>query len=192
MKILLVNNHTQHLEALSASLNGHDVEIQMYQPGIDFHDADKDMVILSGGGGEGLEIIDKVKNRSKLWYQDEMNFVRKTEKPILGICMGFEVIVNSFGGKVHHRPDLALGFQTAHITDKGQKLLNHKAINQLEAHYWYVPEVPCKELEVLAVSKSGIEMVRHTRKKILGTQFHPEEGGTINLQQLLASQFQTA
>jgi GMP synthase-like glutamine amidotransferase len=88
MKILLVNNHTQHLEALSASLNGHDVEIQMYQPGIDFHDADKDMVILSGGGGEGLEIIDKVKNRSKLWYQDEMNFVRKTEKPILGICMG--------------------------------------------------------------------------------------------------------
>jgi hypothetical protein len=60
MKILLINNNTIHLDALEQSLTGHEIEIQKYQPGLEFHDTDKDLVILSGGGGEGLEIEDKV------------------------------------------------------------------------------------------------------------------------------------
>ncbi len=184
MKILLINNHTEHLEALFASLKDHEIEMQNYRPGIEINDSGKDLVILSGGGGEGLEITDKV-TRGKLWYQDEIDFVRNAETPILGICMGFEVIVKAFGGKVHYRPELTYGFKTTQLTDIGQKSLKEKVISQVEAHYWYVPEVPEKELEVLAVSESGIEIVRHKRKKIFGTQFHPEEGGTLGLPQLL-------
>jgi anthranilate/para-aminobenzoate synthase component II len=190
MKILLVNNHTEHLQAMLSSLSGHEVEIQNYRPGIDFHDDGKDLVILSGGGGEGLEITDKV-SKSKLLYQDEMNFVRNTQVPVLGICMGFEVIVNSFGGKVFYQPKIVHGFRTHHLTDAGQRLLKHKVLKQVESHYWYVPEVPENELEVLARSgeTGAIEMVKydHEGKKILGTQFHPEEGGTINLPVLIAS-----
>jgi anthranilate/para-aminobenzoate synthase component II len=190
MKILLVNNHTKHLQAMMSSLPGHEVEIQNYKPGIDFHDAGKDLVILSGGGGEGLEITDKA-SKSRLLYEDEMKFVRDTKVPVLGICMGFEVIVKSFGGKVFYQPDLVYGFRTTHLTDSGQKLFKHKALKQVEAHYWYVPEVPEKKLEVLARSGAtgAIEMVRYKNgdKKILGTQFHPEEGGTLHLQTVLAS-----
>lgn len=51
MKILLINNHTVHLESLTQALAGQDVETQLYQPGLDFHYEDKDLVILSGGGG---------------------------------------------------------------------------------------------------------------------------------------------
>lgn len=190
MKILLVNNHTKHLQAMLSSLSGHEVEIQNYRPGIDFHDAGKDLVILSGGGGEGLEITDKV-SKSKLLYQDEMNFVRNTRVPVLGICMGFEVIVNSFGGKVFYQPNIVHGFRTQHLTDAGQKLLKHKVLQQVESHYWYVPEVPGKDLEVLARSTDtgAIEMVRykHNGKNILGTQFHPEAGGTLNIPTLAQS-----
>jgi hypothetical protein len=39
MKILLVNNNTQHLDELKKALAGHEVEIQEYNPGIWFHDA---------------------------------------------------------------------------------------------------------------------------------------------------------
>lgn len=184
MKILILNNHTEHLEALFASLKNHEIEVQNYRPGLQINDFGKDLVILSGGGGEGLEITDRV-TRSKLWYQDEMDFVRKTDTPVLGICMGFEVIVKSFGGKVHYRPELTRGFKTSHLTEAGQKSLKEKAISQLEAHYWFVPEVPERELEVLALSESGIEMVRHKKKKIFGTQFHPEEGGTLKLDGLV-------
>jgi GMP synthase-like glutamine amidotransferase len=185
MKILLVNNHTEHLEALFGSLKDHEIEVQNYRPGLDINDTGKDLVILSGGGGEGLEITDKV-TRAKLWYQDEIDFVRKTNTPVLGICMGFEVIVKAFGGKVHYRPNLTYGFKTTHLTELGQKTMKEKVISQVEAHYWYVPEVPEKELETLALSESGIEIVRHRKKKILGTQFHPEEGGTLNIPALLS------
>lgn len=185
MKVLLVNNHTEHLESLRTSLAGHEIELVEYRPGVTFNDQDKDLVILSGGGGEGLEITDKV-SQSKLWYDDEMDFVRQTTKPVLGICMGFEVIVRAHGGQVHYRPELIMGFRPSHLTTAGQKFLNHKVINQLEAHYWHVPEVPARQLEVLARSESGIEMVHHKQKKQLGTQFHPESaGGTLQLRHLI-------
>jgi anthranilate/para-aminobenzoate synthase component II len=191
MKILLVNNHTEHLDAMLKSLVGNEVEIQNYNPGIKFHDAGKDLVILSGGGGEGLEITDKVA-KSKLLYDDEMKFVRSTKVPVLGICMGFEVIVNAFGGKIFYQPKLVHGFRTAQLTDSGRKLFNQKALKQVESHYWYVPEVPEKDLDVLARSSDtgAIEMIRykHEDKKILGMQFHPEEGGTLQLSSLLANQ----
>lgn len=185
MKILLVNNHTEHLDSLRSALAGHDIEIVEYRPGVIFNDGDKDLVVLSGGGGEGLEITDKA-SRSQLWYDDEMAFVRRTDKPVLGICMGFEVIVRAHGGQVHYRSQLIRGFKPAHLTDAGQKFLKHKIINQLEVHYWHVPEVPAKKLEVLARSDSGIEMVHHRQKKQLGTQFHPEAaGGTLYLKDLI-------
>src|SRR4051812_14802326 len=129
MKILLVNNNTEHLDAIFASLKGHEVEAQKYKPGLEFHDAGKDLVILSGGGGEGLEIIDKV-TKSKLWYQDEMNFVRSTDTPVLGFCMGFEVIVKAFDGRVYHRPKLTYGFMASHATDKGKKMLKQNTLKQ--------------------------------------------------------------
>jgi anthranilate/para-aminobenzoate synthase component II len=184
MKILLINNNTVHLNALTASLAGHEVEIQNYQPGIQFHDAGKDLVILSGGGGEGLEITDKI-SPHKLLYDDEMNFVRQTDKPVLGICMGFEVIVRAYGGKILYQPKIIEGFKPSFLTDKGQKFIGHKTIKQVESHFWYVPEVPEKELDVLAKSDTGIEMVKHKNRQLLGVQFHPEEGGTLNLQNLL-------
>jgi GMP synthase-like glutamine amidotransferase len=172
------------MNALEESLAGHELEIQKYQPGLEFHDTDKDLIILSGGGGEGLEIEDKV-NRHKLWYEDQMKFVRTTDKPVFGICMGFEVIVRAYGGKVLYRPKIIEGFKNTFITDRGQKIMGHKVINQLESHFWYVPEVSEKQFDVLAQSDSGIEIVRHKQRKLLGTQFHPEEGGTVELKSLI-------
>jgi hypothetical protein len=73
MKILLVNNHTDYLHNVQAALAGHNVEVQEFKPGLKFNHEDKDLVVLSGGGGEGFELKDKF--RGKLWYEDEMSFV---------------------------------------------------------------------------------------------------------------------
>jgi anthranilate/para-aminobenzoate synthase component II len=185
MKILLVNNHTVHLNAVKQALAGHELEIIEYQPGVTFNDTDKDMVVLSGGGGEGLEITDKF-DRSKLWYQDEMNFVRSTDKPVLGICMGFEVIVRAYSGKIYYQPELIHGYRVSHVTEQGRQFFKESLLNQVESHYWYVPEVDEKELKVMARSKTGIEVVMHNSKKQLGTQFHPEvKNGTVYLNKLI-------
>jgi GMP synthase-like glutamine amidotransferase len=96
--------------------------------------------------------------------------------------MGFEVIVRAYGGKVLYRPRIIEGFKNSFITDQRPKKMGHKVINQLESHFWYVPEVPEKQFDVLAQSDSGIEIVSISSASCLGTQFHPEEGGTRRTQ----------
>jgi GMP synthase-like glutamine amidotransferase len=185
MKILLVNNNTQHLNELKKSLAGHEVEIQDYKPGIWFHDVGKDIIILSGGGGEGREVHDFHKPNI-LWYEHEMQFIRKTDKPIVGICMGFEVISAAFGAKITKMPKGVEGFTTLKTTLKGVKVLKTRKLRQFEAHDWRVKTVPRKHFDVLAKSNTGVEILRHKKRPIIATQFHPEiDGGTIDLKKLL-------
>lgn len=185
MKILLINNYQQDnetatFEALKASLIGYEVEIQRYHPGIEFADYGKDLVILSGGGGEGSEINDKYA-QDKLWYGDQIDYVLSSGKPILGICMGFEVIASAYGSKVTEMKEYLSGFKRVSLNPKGRGVLNKKELLQYENHKWRVTDVPSSRFEVLAQSETGIEAFKHKTKKIFGVQFHPEKGGTIEL-----------
>lgn len=181
MKILLINNHTQHLSDLQKALAGHEVQVQTYRPGLVFDDRDKDLVILSGGGGEGLEIDDKIA-RDKLWYEDEMEYVLRTKKPLLGICMGFEVISRAHGSGVPKMARLLEGQTKIQVTSKGHSVLGVDTLSQYEAHRWHVTEPPAG-FEVLAHSSYGIEIIR--KGNIFATQFHPEKTGTLQLGRLV-------
>ena len=168
---------------LTKALAGHELEIRKYHPGMDFSCGDKDLVILSGGGGEGLEIHDE-HEPGHLWYENEMEFVRTTDKPVLGICMGLEVIARAFGESVDKMAKGVNSFQEFEMTDAGKKLLGKSRVKQFEAHDWHVPKAP-KGFEILAKSKNGIEIIKHESRKILATQFHPEKGGTLSLKNLI-------
>jgi len=170
------------MTSLAKSLAGHDVEVQTYRPGLDFHDEGKDLVILSGGGGEGLEIDDKV-DRDKLWYQDEMDFVLRNKKPMVGICMGFEVICRAYGSDIPKMDKLLEAKTRLKTTKTGKNYFQTATLSQFEAHQWHVAEAP-KGFEVLADSDYGIEIIR--KDNIFATQFHPEIGGTIQLQSILS------
>lgn len=184
MKILLINNHTDYLHNVERALAGHQVEVQVYEPGLDFHYEDKDLIVLSGGGGEGYELKDK--RHGKLWYEDEMSFVLACDKPIFGICMGFEVISAAFGSKVEHVGRLVKGFRQTTPTPKGQEHVKKDKLRQFEYHRYAIKDVSPKQFEVLAHSSTGIEMIRHRRRPIFATQFHPEiTGGTLSLSELL-------
>jgi GMP synthase-like glutamine amidotransferase len=185
MKILLVNNKTKHFDELTKALAGHKVEIQDYKPGIWFHDMGKDLIILSGGGGEGREVQD-FHEPNVLWYEHEMQFIRKTDKPILGICMGFEVISAAFGAKITKMPKGIEGFTNLNTTLKGIQKLKTRKLRQFEAHDWRVKTVPRKHFDVLAKSNTGVEILRHKKRPIIATQFHPEVvGGTLDVNRII-------
>jgi GMP synthase-like glutamine amidotransferase len=185
MRILLVNNSTVHFEELSKALEGHEVEVQEYKPGIWFHDVGKDVVILSGGGGEGKELHDYHKP-NELWYADEMKFIRSTDKPVLGICMGFEIITAAYGAKITKMPKGIEEFKKVKITLKGRKKFKKSRLHQFEGHDWRVQTVPWRQFDVLGKSKTGVEIIKHKKRSILATQFHPEVlGGTLEVNQLL-------
>ena len=173
------------MTSLAAALAGHHVEVRDYHPGLDFSCFDKDLIILSGGGGEGLEINDEHRP-GKLWYEDEMKFVLSTNKPVLGICMGFEIIAKAYGAKIVEKPDLVTGFNPVVTSSKAYAVLGKKQLTQFESHYWRVEDLAHTNLEVLADSVTGIEIFKHKTKPILATQFHPEKGGSLHLNQILA------
>ena len=183
MNILLIDNHTEHKKALEEALAGHNVEVQKYQPGIKFNAEGKDLIVLSGGGGEGREIYDVHKARH-LWYEDELNFVKNCDKPLLGICMGFEIICRAYGSEVEEMPAVIEGKTDLKVTRKGVKLLEHRTVNQHEAHKWRVKKAP-KGFKALAKSPTGIEIIKHKKRPIIATQFHPEKGGTLDVDRLL-------
>lgn len=178
MKILVIDNHTIHLKQLLGSLAGHEIEVQKYAPGLVFHEQGKDLVILSGGGGEGREAHNKT-TRGELFYQDEINFIKRTKLPVVGICMGFELIAMAFGSRVKKLPEKVDGFEII-------RLARDRAIKQFEAHHFGVNDVNETELEVLGRSKDGVELIKHKRRPIVASQFHPEvEGGDITLTRLV-------
>lgn len=175
MKILIIDNNTRHLKALLACLKDHSIEVRKYNPGLNFDTSGKDLVILSGGGGEGKEANDHT-HSGELWYQDETKFILDCRKPLIGICMGFELIAQAFGAEIKKLPKLVEGFKQ--IQPIGQVF---------ESHRWCVTEVPTSHFSVLAESDDGIEMIQHKKRAIVACQFHPEiPGSHITLENLVA------
>ncbi len=102
--------------------------------------------------------------------------------PILGICLGHQVIVQAFGGRIIHAPSVLHG-KVDDIDHDGKGLFRNigpmiKAVryHSLAADHATLP----RELEVTSWSRQEgtIMGVRHQEYVIEGVQFHPESIGT--------------
>jgi len=98
----------------------------------------------------------------------------KDKLPIFGVCLGHQVIVQYFGGKVGHAPKPMHG-KPSRITHNGQGVFAG-AENPLQAgryHSLCALELPdC--LEITADFQGVVMGVRHKELPIFGVQFHPE------------------
>ncbi len=97
--------------------------------------------------------------------------------PILGVCLGHQSIVESFGGRVVRAGRLMHG-KTSPIEHDRRGVFEH-VDNPCEVGRYHsliaAPESLPAELTVTARTPEGEIMgVRHTRLAIEGVQFHPE------------------
>lgn len=97
----------------------------------------------------------------------------KSKKPIFGICFGFELIASAFGAKLKLLRKRDKGIADIQVVKKDKIFDNIMTFQVYESHRWVVKELSDK-LQVLAVSRDGIEIVRHKSRRIYGVQFHPE------------------
>ncbi|HID42424.1 MAG TPA: aminodeoxychorismate/anthranilate synthase component II [Archaeoglobaceae archaeon] len=100
--------------------------------------------------------------------------IRKSEIPILGVCLGHQTIAYVFGGEIKRvKP---VHGKTSVVKHDGKTIFSGIR-NPLVAgryHSLAVTEVP-KGFEVSAVSEDGIIMgIRNRDRMIEGVQFHPE------------------
>jgi anthranilate synthase component 2 len=100
------------------------------------------------------------------------------EIPTLGVCLGHQGIISTFGGRVVHAKHLMHG-KTSSITHDGNGLFRGVRNPFVATRYHSLvgerTSIP-KCLEVTAVSADDDEVmsVRHVEYPIEGVQFHPE------------------
>ena len=98
----------------------------------------------------------------------------KDKLPILGVCLGHQVIVQHFGGKISHAPEPMHG-KPSRVTHN-EKGIFAGVENPLQAGRYHsliaIQLPPC--LEKTAEFEGIIMGVQHKELPIYGVQFHPE------------------
>lgn len=108
--------------------------------------------------------------------------------PILGVCLGHQVIYEAFGGRVTYAPELMHGKTSDIRLNPKSRLFRDLPETILAARYHSLiadPETLPTELMVTAVTEAGeIMAAEHKKYPVFGVQFHPEsvmtpDGGQI-------------
>ena len=98
----------------------------------------------------------------------KFEWIKDTNKPILGICSGMHLMGLTFGGKLKKQTEIGLFYEDfkPFLGLKGKREVYH-------LHNHFVDFKKLKEFEVF--SKGAIpQAVKHKTKDIFGVLFHPE------------------
>ena len=97
--------------------------------------------------------------------------------PILGVCLGHQIIGQVFGSKIVQAKKLMHG-KTSTIVSKKKGILKNLPRNFEATRYHSLiidRKTLSKELEITAETQDGVIMgVKHKRYNVHGVQFHPE------------------
>ena len=97
--------------------------------------------------------------------------------PILGVCLGHQIIGQVFGSKIVQAKKLMHG-KTSKIISKKSGILKNlpKSFEATRYHSLIIDKKTLsKHLEITAESKDGLVMgVQHKKYNVHGVQFHPE------------------
>jgi len=171
MKILIINLGSQYTHLIWRTLRDLGIEAVIQEPNLFLKDAlFFDSIILSGGPSS----VNEMKKNTAIKIL-ELEKDGKLDKPILGICLGHQLIAHILGGQVRKAQNAEYGLIKIDI------IKEHKIFEGLpkEIEVWasHQEEVfkPPADFEVLAKSQNCvIEALAHLKKPIIGLQFHPE------------------
>ncbi|RAP51749.1 MAG: GMP synthase [Methanosphaera sp. rholeuAM270] len=165
MSILIINNFGQYNHRISRTLSYLKIENKLVsnETSLDeIRNMNPEGIILGGGPS-----IERIGNCEEI--------IKEINVPILGICLGHQIIANVFGGKTksaeiesYAQIDLKINRQVGIFNEIGESL------KVWASHKDEVIELP-ENFEILASSdKCAIEAMKHAEKEIYGIQFHPE------------------
>ena len=105
-----------------------------------------------------------------------LEIIRESTVPLLGICLGHQVIAVAFGGEVSHSPSGPVHGKVTQIYHNGNSIYQGLPNPLVGGRYHSLAITKLTdELEVTARTREGIVMgVKHKQRPIFGLQFHPE------------------
>jgi GMP synthase (glutamine-hydrolysing) len=171
MKILVINNHGQYNHRIYRSLHYLKIPSELVPNTATIEEIEeKNPLGLILGGGPSIE-------RSG----NSMSYVEVLDIPILGICLGHQIIAKAYGGEIGAAGIESYALIKINILNENEILKGFgESANVWASHKDEVTKSP-KNFEILASSSiCGIEAMKHETKPIYGIQFHPEVHHTEN------------
>lgn len=128
-------------------------------------------IILSGGKGNPFEPLNLTTNFVAL---------RNFDVPVLGLCLGHEIIAVYYRGRIKKLPEYHGRKEMVTITKPEDPIFNglgKSEVSLMKRHLYHVSELPA-DFESLATSDAcSNEIIRHKIHPIYGFQSHPEGSG---------------
>ncbi len=163
------DSFTYNLEHMLRGLVGADIRVvrsDAFAPG-DFDGDDVSALILSPGPGRPSD------------YPASLDLIRRHagKKPVFGVCLGHELIVEAFGGRIRKGKRIMHGKTDDMLTDTRGCFRNIPSPASFMRYHSLVadPELPsCLEACAWSRADGDIMAVRHREHRIEGVQFHPE------------------
>ncbi len=165
MTILVINNLGQYNHRIQRSLKYLNIESELIPNTLSIEEIEsKNPTGLILGGGPS---IDSAGNCG--------SYIKHFEIPILGICLGHQLIAKTYGGEVS--TSNTESYAQVKINIINDENLFEELAPEMEvwsSHKDEVKSIP-DEFEILANSElCNIESFKHKNKDVYGIQFHPE------------------
>lgn len=174
MNLLIIDNGSVHTPELIEHFKDHQVKVIKYRRHTRLDQEWADAYILSGGNRP--VIFNK-------YYSKELDLIKTTSKPVIGICLGIELIARSHNSKFVKNRQKISGLRTIQVKPESLGIEGKTEFSVFESHKWKIAQVD--HFEVIGWSEDGIEIIKHLTRPIIGLQFHPEVLQPVNDGQLL-------
>ena len=119
----------------------------------------------------------------------------KGKKKIIGICLGYQMILHNEGGKIVEQKRIYHGFQSKIKTNNQSKLFKNNKIFKVGRYHSLKLMEPFKSNSIKITMRCNITKIpmglEDNKNKIYGFQFHPEsfltENGDILIKKILSA-----
>ena len=169
--ILIIQNiPCEHLGTLQSFLSSDGYKLHCVNgPDMNFNVVtDYDALIILGGPMSVYDNYDFLKKEQQL-----IRNAVEQNLPILGICLGSQLIANALGGNVYKGSKKEIGWYYVNITREGKNDIFHGLSDRIKIFHWHGDtfNLPSNAV-ILAKSNSYIQAFRI--KSAIGIQFHIE------------------
>ncbi len=126
--------------------------------------------IIISGGPTLLTQVDRQE------FLEPFRFVREANVPILGVCLGHQIIGLLHGADIYHGDKIKKKENIEFVTEDAlfADVKTNSPFQESHSEHITLPD----GFVLLAKSRScGNEAMKHRQKKIYGVQFHPEASG---------------
>lgn len=163
--ILVINNHGQYNHRIHRTLHYLKIPSELLPNTTTLEEIEeKEPSGLILGGGPSIERAG-----------NSVDYVKKLEYPVLGICLGHQIIAQAYGGEIGSAGSESYAQIKINIEDENDIFQGlGPSLEVWASHKDEVTQLP-SGFKILASSPfCEIEAMKHEEKPLYGIQFHPE------------------